>query len=433
MAATDSFSTAFDAALRQTLSDALNPKIAVAVSGGGDSMALALLLRDWVRKNGGEILALTVDHALRKNSAQEAEETGKRLAEHGIAHRIMLWDEGKPQSGLQEQARIARYHLLLRECRKSGFPLLAVAHNAEDQMETFWMRLAHGSGLDGLCGMAPVTEKEGIRIIRPLLGFSREELRDVCKNRGVAWAEDPSNENAKFLRVRLRAFEELLAAEGLSPQRLSRTLQKLNYARESLRFVERQVCGAVAVSHPEGYTVMNVTKWREYPGDIRRRVLLNLLQRTASQRYPSGFEALEELIGALQAPDFQGRTLDGCEIFPSGEEDIVFCREFAAVETRVAAFENAVWDGRFTVSGLREEGLEIGVLGDDGLAQRKKAGFSSSKELPFKIRRTLPALWRGQELWAVPHLGYRHRDCQSEGGFLSILLTEGRDGFPPSF
>src|SRR5690606_3672257 len=129
--------------------------------GGGDSMALALLLHDWARARGGKILALTVDHGLRAASAAEARQTAARLAQHGIAHEILAWEGEKPCTGIQQHAREARYRLLRGACEKHGIKTLALAHNAEDQAETFWMRLAHGSGLDGLAGMAAKREEGG--------------------------------------------------------------------------------------------------------------------------------------------------------------------------------------------------------------------------------------------------------------------------------
>src|SRR5688500_149409 len=171
--------------------------IAVAVSGGGDSMALVLLLEDWTRERGGRLLALTVDHGLRPESAEEARRVHDILQSRGIEHRVLTWEGEKPQSHIQERAREARYALLCAECVREKIPFLAAAHNAEDQIETFWMRLAHGSGLDGLAGMAARREMRGMDLLRPLLGFSREELRRYCAQAGIEWIEDPSNQNQK--------------------------------------------------------------------------------------------------------------------------------------------------------------------------------------------------------------------------------------------
>src|SRR6218665_1826276 len=200
--------------------------VALAVSGGGDSMALAVLAARVLAPRGIQLKAYTVDHGLRAESRAEAVETGARLATLGIAHDILTWDGDKPQARVQERARAARYALLSDACRRDGFRVLLKAHQAEDQIETFWMRLSHGSGLDGLAGMSPHRVLPcGLVLARPLLGFDRAALRDVCRAADIAWAEDPSNHHEKYLRPRLRAVEDVLAAEGLTPHRLSQLLQ----------------------------------------------------------------------------------------------------------------------------------------------------------------------------------------------------------------
>jgi tRNA(Ile)-lysidine synthase len=298
-------------------------RIAVGVSGGGDSMALALLLKEW----GADVLALTVDHGLRAGSAAEALRVHDILSARDIAHDILMWEGMKPQTGVQEKARAARHDLLLSACRARGIEYLALAHNAEDQAETFWMRLAAGSGLDGLACMAPEREVDGVTIIRPVLSFSRAELRDACRARGVEWIEDPSNENEKFLRVRLRGFEEMLAAEGLTPQRLARTVRKLALAQEALTEVTDRALEQ-ALRLEDGAACLDAALWRAQPEDIRLRMASRALNLVRPQDYPPEFTALEALCAAMLAPGFRGRTLAGCKI-SARKGEIVFERETA--------------------------------------------------------------------------------------------------------
>ncbi len=388
-------------------------KIAVAVSGGGDSLALVMLLHDWMKSAGGELLALTVDHKLRPDSTTEAQEIQELLRARGIAHEILTWRNDKPATHVQELARAARYELLLGECRRRGFPLLAVAHNLEDQIETFWMRLAHGSGLDGLAAMAAVRNVDGVALIRPLLNFTREQLRATCRQFGVTWIEDPSNKNEKYLRVKLRPFENLLAEEGLTPARLAQTVQKLEDARQALQVMTEQTAAACVALHPEGYAALKTSLWQQAPRDIQRRVLAQTLLAVAPQPYPAGFEAVEAARLELQTDGFAGKTLAGCEIFPH-KGDLLIVREAAVVGSRKRAAAEALWDGRFLLSGFSpDESAEIGALGEDGLsALRKNAPELPALEtLPFKVKRVLPALWRGENLLAVPHLSYYSPDC----------------------
>ncbi len=398
----------FDAALQKIGIDKTHPKsvlkIAVAFSGGGDSMALALLMHDWVKAHGGELMALTVDHKLRPESTAEAALVQKTLQSRGIAHEILTWQGDKPKTHVQELAREARYDLLLDACRKRGFTTLAVAHNLEDQIETFWMRLAHGSGPDGLAGMAATREVGGVTIIRPVMGFSRAQLRATCTQSGVRWIEDPSNHNDKYLRVKLREFEEALAGEGLTPARLALTLQKMEDAREALQIMTWHALGDCVHLHPEGYATLKIAEWKQFPRDIQRRVLMQALSAIAPQQYHAGFDAIELARGELLDPAFAGRTLAGCELFVKSG-NILIAREAAAVEGPVPAIEGKIWDNRFIISSIgNAPAIKVGALGENSMPDE-------TKKLPFKIRRVLPALWQDGALVAVPHLNYYSDTC----------------------
>lgn len=413
----------FAAAMRRLGIGTPSGGYAAAVSGGGDSLALALLLKQWAG-DAARVLALTVDHGLREGSRAEAEQTGETLKKHGIEHRILTWEGDKPATHIQERARQERYALLAAACRAENIPVLMVAHNSEDQMETFWMRLAHGSGLDGLAGMAVSRDLEGVRILRPLLGFTRAALRDVCKVFGAAWAEDPSNENEKFLRVRLRGFEDVLAGEGLTPQRLSQVLQKLEDARDALRIVTQERLDAFARAHETGFVTLDRQGFAAAPADIQRRMISCILHCVAPQDYPAGFEAIEAARRDMLQTGFAGRTIAGCDVSPLGPNEILFCRETAQV--RPAPFaEGMVWDGRFRADGFGfAESLAVGALGEKGLADLRKKGAAQDrlKSLPFKVRPGLPALFRNENPVCVPHLSWT--DAQAGQG-----LEKGRFSF----
>lgn len=374
-------------------------------------MALALLLQEWAQANNCKIIALTVDHGLRAGSSDEAAVVQKTLAARGIPHEILKWQGDKPATHIQEEARAARYRLLFDACRRHGISTLAVAHNLEDQIETFWMRLAHGSGLDGLGAMAPVRVENGLTIIRPLLDMTRDSLRAYCKAQGVEWVEDPSNANEKFLRVKLRQFESLLAGEGLTPHRLSQVLQKLGDARDALHFVAASYFRSMATVHPEGYLSLKTAEWKKLPDDLQRRLLARCLAPFHRGDYVTGFDAVEGLRLALLEKEFSGRTLAACEIFSSGDETF-FCREYAAVEKPAPLAEGLIWDGRFRVSGYPSGAATIGALGDEGLAQLRKdfAGDSAllkrMESLPFKIKRSLPAVRKDDNILSLPSLSW---------------------------
>lgn len=182
-----------------------HPTLAVAVSGGRDSLALALLAGEWARARGGQAVGLIVDHGLRAESADEARATSALLARREIAAEILVWTGPKPVRGLQAAARDARYRLLFGACRRRGILHLLVAHHADDQAETIAMRAARGSGRDGLAGMAALVEWREARLLRPLLAIPRARLTATLQARGVPWIDDPSNADPRFERARLRS------------------------------------------------------------------------------------------------------------------------------------------------------------------------------------------------------------------------------------
>ena len=196
--------------------------LAVAVSGGGDSLALAVLLLDWCGARGIRLHALTVDHGLRPESAAEAAFVAKFIRDRGGIHQTLLWDDvPKPTTRIQEAARAARYRLMAAYCEAHSIKYLGVAHHAQDQIETILFRIAKGTGLDGLVGMRPVQSLEnGVTLLRPLLPVSHMDLLETLRDQNIDWIEDPSNANERYARVRIRNVIGVLEGEGLSADRI---------------------------------------------------------------------------------------------------------------------------------------------------------------------------------------------------------------------
>lgn len=380
-------------------------RIAVAYSGGGDSTALLLLLRDYMQERGGQVTALTVDHGLRPESADEAKKCAAIAASLGVHHRIMRWVGEKPATRLQERARAARYDLLQQACRDDGITTLALAHNLEDRLETFWMRLSGGSGLDGLAGLQRTVKRGELTLLRPLLEISREDLRALCRHRGVAWIEDPSNSNERFLRPRLRAFEEFLAAEGLTPARLSQTLEKLAQASDALRLIAEKAMDAAAVRHLAGYVTVYPARLAEFPPDIRHRVYAAVLHLFSPQDYPPPYEGVENIRRAVEAGQLTGSTFYDCEVF-AAEDAVIFMREAAAAEKPALIRDGLRWDRHFFLSGEVGESTRIAMLGEAGASLLRKDDIPALDALPHKVRKVLPALWQGEKPVAVPCLSW---------------------------
>ena len=168
-------------------------KIAVAVSGGGDSVARALLLTKLIpRKN---IIIITIDHNLRPESSFEASQVASWSEKLELEHETLLWQEPQLRGNLMENARNARYKLLCEFCKEKKISFLFLGHTLDDQIETFFINLERGSGIDGLSAIDEYSEKNGVLLCRPLLDANRQELREFLSSNNQEWLDDPTNEN----------------------------------------------------------------------------------------------------------------------------------------------------------------------------------------------------------------------------------------------
>ncbi|MGD0641914.1 MAG: tRNA lysidine(34) synthetase TilS [Roseiarcus sp.] len=209
----------------------------LAVSGGPDSTALLLMAVSWTRRRGDRprLEAATVDHGLRSESAEEARAVAQLCRKLGVPHHILSWRGAKPKSRIQERAREARYALLAECAAAVGADFVVTAHHLDDQAETALLRLVRGSGIGGLRAMAARAAREGVTIARPLLGFAKRDLIAYCESQGVAFARDPSNDDPRYARTRLRALGAALAAEGLDATALARLARRAGEAEDALR------------------------------------------------------------------------------------------------------------------------------------------------------------------------------------------------------
>ncbi|MFD1624554.1 tRNA lysidine(34) synthetase TilS [Azospirillum griseum] len=393
------------------------PRILVGLSGGGDSVALTLLLRRWVAARGGDLLAVAVDHGLRPESAAEAAAVGAAMARLGVPHRVMRWEGDKPSSGLQAAARSARRRLLELACAEAGCLHLALAHNRDDQAETLLLRLSRGSGIDGLAGMAASGTAGLVRVIRPCLEFSHERLLATCRAAGVGWVEDPSNRNPRFARARLRAVGDLLAGEGLSVDRLADTARRAARARAALDHATAALLARAASLHPEGWIRLDPVALADAPEEIGLRALTRCLTVVGGDEHPPRDAAVERLYGGMcdsvtvGRASFPGCTLAGCRIAPR-RGGVVIAREATAVAgpQQATPGERLWWDRRFIVipSADRTAPVTVAALGAAGWARLVADNPDvRGHDAPALVRPTLPALWSDGVVVAVPSLGFR--------------------------
>jgi tRNA(Ile)-lysidine synthase len=272
--------------------------LAVAVSGGRDSLSLALLAQDWAAACGGRILALIVDHGLRAESAGEAMATAELLARHGIASEVLRWTGAKPVSRLQEAARVARYRLLLEACRRHGILHLLVAHHADDQAETVAMRAARGSGEDGLAGMAALVEWPHTRLLRPLLSVPRSRLTATLLARQVAWIDDPSNADLRFERARLRSSGSIALTPGAGGD-AGRALREQRLAQAAVETLEFD---------PEGVAALDRTSFGRLDADLGARLLSRVIQAVGGRDHPPRRDRLNRAAARLSLGIARGKS-----------------------------------------------------------------------------------------------------------------------------
>lgn len=321
----------------ETLIDALDvdvsasKAIAVAVSGGPDSMALCTLLVGWCAERGIALHALSVDHNLREESAAEAEQVRKWLKAYpDVQHHILKWEEPSDTS-IQEEARNARYALMAEYCKSHGIAHLFMAHHMDDQAETVLFRLAKGSGLDGLAGMNAVQiYDDHLSVMRPLLDVSKHELIGFCDENAISYFKDPSNENSDFARVRLRQSRAVLEGEGLSNKRLSLTAKRMMRARKALDLYAEDVYRSTILKIDTKCIVFNFKLLRSAPEEIQLRCLFKgFAHFDPTSDYGPRMEKVEALLYDLRHVEkFRKRTLGGVILERDDRDDrLILVRE----------------------------------------------------------------------------------------------------------
>jgi tRNA(Ile)-lysidine synthase len=376
-------------------------------------MATLCLICDWCKARGQALpAAVTVDHRLREGSAREANQVAVWAGKLGARHTTLTWEGKKPAANVHGQARDARYRLIGAWARGERIKTVVTGHTLDDQGETFLLRLARGSGLEGLGGMAPlapfpVRGFDDLMIARPMLGFSHARLVATLEARGQEWIEDPSNAAARFDRSRLRARKRELEELGLTSERLAQTTVHLRRAMEA---IDRAVAGlltSVEVS-AWGYALLPADRFGAAPREVALRALARLLTAMGGEDYPPRFDALENALAWIIEGGKAGRTLGGCRLSARDDGTILIAREDTAITRdaiELSAGQMKIWDGRFRITLTRGGPFEIKALGAKGLALAGPA-VELPPVQPRLIARTSPALWTGGRLVSAPLLKF---------------------------
>lgn len=426
---TDTPLTADDMAARlRRLGIPDNATVAVAVSGGADSLCLLALMQQVQ-----PVVALTVDHGLRADSAAEAAWVADHSRALGVEHVTLTWrPETRPTGNIQAAAREARYALIADWCHQQGVAYLATAHHEDDQAETVLLRLARGSGVYGLAAMVPSRELvPGLTLVRPLLDVPKARLVATLEDRGETWIEDPSNRSESFDRIKVRQLLADPPIEGLTPARLARTAARMQRTKAALAHYEQHWFDAHVILDAAGYCLLTRAGLEGVPEEIVLRGLTHCLRFAGGGAYGPRIEKTERLLAALRDSDFAGATLNGVQLLKDDTGRILVMREAAAAEEPQPVKGPLFFDQRFDVAAPaaaeRTAGMMIGLLGEQGVAQLRRQApklLEDNRLPPKRVWSVLPAFYAGESLIAVPHLGY------SDGNYVVPGLTH--RWLPPS-
>lgn len=391
----------------------------MAVSGGSDSIALLRVMVEAAKDARVTLRAATVDHGLRDGSAQEARFVAQVCDGLDVPHDLLVWEGGPEGGNLQDAARQARYGLLADWAKRHGLVGVAVGHTADDQAETFLMRLARGAGVDGLSGMPSTMRRDGVSFYRPLLPRTRAELRSYLEKIPQDWVEDPSNQDVKFERVKARQVLSALSALEIGVDTLTQVSAQMSAASAALQGLTlRNIMALAKLEHGD------VTfDWRAFCNlshEEARRFVLAVANGIAPAAYPPRRVEQKNLISAVRGQ--QTVTLHGC-LWSCKGETIGVTREYDAVRTTRCGTQE-IWDNRWGFDGPHAADLELRALGEEGLKlcpDWREAGLPRASVLAS------PAVWRGEELVAAPLAGMSNGWCatltRSREQFLSSLLS----------
>jgi len=378
------------------------PRLAAGVSGGPDSLALALLAEGWAAARGGRLLALVVDHGLRPGSAAEAAGVVAALAARGIATRLIALGL-PPGPALQARARDARLAALLAACREAGAPWLLLGHQRGDQAETLLFRALRGSGAAGLAAMAAVRARPEALVLRPLLTIPRARLEATVAAAGLTPVRDPANIDPRFARARLRA--------GLSPEGAAALAEAAagfaaRRARQAAALATR--LAACASLHPEGWATIDPAALGA--DSLADAALAALLQAVSGAPLPPPS-------AAIRALRQRGTGSLGGALLRPGPAGWRLLRETAALPPPIPATPGARWDNRWRLVRAGAPGGTIGALGAAEAARLRPL----APRLPATVLASLPAIRRDGSLVAVPALGYA--EAGGGGLFATVFAT----------
>ena len=292
----------------------INKSFIVAVSGGPDSLALSFLAKIYSIKKKLNVEYFIIDHKLRKNSTTEARLVKKKLKKFSINLNILTWHGKKPKKNIQSIAREKRYSLLTDQAKKLNINNILLGHHLDDLFENFFIRILRGSGLNGLISLDKKTQNNNINIIRPLLNFKKKDLIYISKYIFGFFVEDPSNENDKFKRVKIRSFLKNLETEGLDKKKFLLTINNLKFSNETIRFYTKKNLLQNTYFSEKKKLIILKESFFHHSAEVIFRSFTDVIKIVGKKYYPVRGKKIDSIIQLINNKSYFKVTLGGCVI-----------------------------------------------------------------------------------------------------------------------
>ncbi|MDB9761352.1 tRNA lysidine(34) synthetase TilS [Alphaproteobacteria bacterium] len=404
---TDLLTIHFESFINKNKNIFIGKNIAIAISGGADSLALAVVSNKFKHKYNYKLIAFTVDHQLRKESAKEAKQVKYLMNTLEIDHHTLVWAKEKPSTKIQESARIARYDLLCEACNKYKCDSILLGHHADDQVETFIIRLEANSGLDGLSCMQEKTKLftsyGQLNLIRPLLNLKKQMLIKICNKNNIAWIEDPSNLNIKYSRAKIRkllinsdlfdSFNKSINLFGKLKLSIDRIIY--NNIKDSIKFNEIGICE------------ISLENFKKLPNIFQKKLLNNLIRIIGGKKYPRKNSIINGALEKITSLDNKNTTIGGAYIIIN-KDSIFMSRQLDnSIKANNLISDKSLWDRRFIVCNhTNNKNITIGPLGEKDYLLMIKLNKIQKPSINFNAIKTIPTIRILEEIISIPHLLY---------------------------
>lgn len=404
----------------------IHNSIALAVSGGSDSIALLYLISDWVKLTKIRLVVFSVDHDLRESSANDVEFVRSEALKLGLEFHDLKWVHQEVKTGVQEKARQARYQLMTDKCKQLGITCLMTAHHADDLLENYLMRKQKKASALGL-SFADNYFFNDIEIIRPLLKYHKADLLNYLKVNNIKWIEDESNKSDYYERNRVRKEIEASGTEKKYDLYIE-MLQVNEQATKVNNELVKSIAEVVEI-YQQGFAIINLNQFGQLISDIQIYIINYITTIIGGNSDMPRYRSIGKLLEKIRSGDKITRSIHGC-IIKNANQNLLIFREVSDIKMVTTLSESKVlWDNRFQIQyerkvDLKQYSVEKLKLEDYVLIRKeleskdkslhclKKVVGNCHKSILF----TLPVIKNLEKIVAIPHISY-YDDRQFAGLF----------------